>query len=32
VSQAAGAGRHRDLQFLMAMGLKITLVYGLGSG
>ncbi len=30
VSQAAGAGRHRDLQFLMAMGLKITLVYGLG--
>ena len=32
VSQAAGAGRHRDLQFLMAMGLKITPVYGLGSG
>ncbi|MCO4203432.1 MATE family efflux transporter [Aeromonas taiwanensis] len=29
VSQAAGAKRHRDLKFLMEMGLKITLVYGL---
>lgn len=29
VSQAAGARRHRDLKFLMEMGLKITLVYGL---
>ena len=28
VSQA-GAKRHRDLKFLMEMGLKITLVYGL---
>lgn len=29
VSQAAGAGRHRDLKFLMEMGLKITLIYGM---
>ncbi|MEG0008251.1 MAG: MATE family efflux transporter [Aeromonas sp.] len=29
VSQAAGARRHRDLKFLMEMGLKITLIYGL---
>ena len=28
ISQAAGAGRHRDLSFLMAMGLKVTLIYG----
>ncbi|WP_429170876.1 MATE family efflux transporter [Aeromonas rivipollensis] len=30
ISQATGAGRLRDLRFLMAMGLKITLVYGMG--
>jgi len=29
VSQAAGARRHRDLKFLMEMGLRITLLYGL---
>lgn len=29
ISQAAGAGRHRDLKFLMEMGLKITLIYGM---
>lgn len=29
VSQAAGAGRHRDLKFLMEMGLKLTLIYGM---
>jgi putative MATE family efflux protein len=29
VSQAAGAKRHRDLTFLMAMGLKVTLIYGM---
>lgn len=29
VSQAAGAKRYRDLKFLMEMGLKITLVYGM---
>ncbi|MGB6189138.1 MAG: MATE family efflux transporter [Aeromonas molluscorum] len=29
ISQAAGAGRNRDLSFLMAMGLKVTLVYGM---
>ncbi|UBO73101.1 MATE family efflux transporter [Aeromonas rivuli] len=28
VSQAAGAKRHRDLKFLMEMGLKVTLIYG----
>ena len=29
ISQAAGAKRHRDLKFLMEMGLKITLIYGM---
>lgn len=29
ISQAAGARRHRDLKFLMEMGLKITLIYGM---
>ncbi|MGY3943307.1 MATE family efflux transporter [Aeromonas tecta] len=29
VSQAAGAKRHRDLKFLMEMGLKVTLIYGM---
>ena len=29
ISQATGAKRHRDLKFLMEMGLKITLIYGM---
>ena len=29
ISQATGAKRQRDLRFLMVMGLKITLIYGL---
>ncbi|MGY3885339.1 MATE family efflux transporter [Aeromonas aquatica] len=29
IGQAAGAGRHRDLRFLMMMGLKITVIYGM---
>ncbi|MGL5598224.1 MAG: MATE family efflux transporter [Aeromonas sp.] len=29
ISQATGAKRHDDLKFLMEMGLKVTLVYGI---
>ncbi|MGL4932300.1 MAG: MATE family efflux transporter [Aeromonas sp.] len=29
ISKAAGAQRHRDLTFLMEMGLKITFIYGM---
>ncbi|MFQ2270724.1 MATE family efflux transporter [Aeromonas enteropelogenes] len=29
ISQAAGARRHRNLKYLMEMGLKFTLIYGM---
>ncbi|MGL4249075.1 MAG: MATE family efflux transporter [Aeromonas sp.] len=29
ISKAAGAKRHRDLKYLMEMGLKVTLIYGM---